>query len=412
VVFERNAQCLLRRSNKTINKPNQVYDTTMNDEEYAAALIQELRELTEALVYARKDHEHAVDLLKTTRRAQLSLEREVEQRSAFNKSLLEQELLRQQIDSKKREKTRILKELAAARWNHDVLQRAAGFSDSKQPASNGTPGVNEPAASVPNEGGRAYSVDDPNVTTSPHLRRRKPLTPKGHHPRRRTSNLNGSFSSIDAFSASDSPESDRGNQRTSRRQRSSRNLSYSSLRASSFGDSASKLSFQGEEGIAVGQLTSGKCKRRSRAGGSSSFNNSLSSLSTKSSSTNHTLRGRRKSGNCPFTSAGSEIQTSVGSVQAKPLQRSASFDESDVLAGDRDVSAGRLQRSCSLGSAHASKERIESEDHVNSLSLAVEGGGHSNDSRALNGSKHPPKRMSLDDFSSDEDTSPSDDEEL
>lgn len=383
----------------------------MNDEEYAAALVQELRELTEALVVARKEHEHAADLLKTTRRAQLLLEREVEQRSAYNKSLLEQELLRQQIDSKKREKTRILKELTAARWKHEVLQRAAGFSDPKQPASCGTPGMNNSATPVPNEGGRATSADDPNASTSPSLRRRKQSTPKGNRPRRSTSNLNGSFSSIDAFSASDSPESDKGNQRTSRKQRSSRNLSYSSLRASSFGDSASKLSLQGEEGVAAGPLASGKCKRRSRAGGSSSFNNSLSSLSTKSSSTSHALRGRRWIGTSSFTSAGIEIKTSVGSERTKPLNRSASFDESDVLACDRDVSAGRVQRSCSLGSAHASNERIESEEDVDSISLAVEG-LQSNDSRALNGSKHPPKHMSLDDFSSDEDASPSDDEEL
>lgn len=374
----------------------------MDDEEYAAALVQELQELSEAIVVATKDHEHAVDLLKSTRRDHLSLRRELEQRSAYNKSLLEQELLRQQIDSKKREKTTLLKELAAAKWNHEALQRAAGFAEPLRPAS-----------SEPNEDDRACLADAPHVPTSPSPRRRRPSTLKGPHPRHhRTSNLNGSFSSIDAFSASDSPESEKVNQRSSRKQRSSRNLSYSSLRASSFGDSASKLSLQDEEGVAVGPLSSGKCKRRSRTstGGScSNFNNSMSSLSTKSSSTIHTLRGRRKSGNIPFTIPGNEINQSVGGVRReKPLKRSASFDE--VLACG-DVSTGRLQRSCSLVRANATKERSASDGDVSSTSLGVEGLGHSNDSRALNGSKHPPKRMSLDDFSSDEGTDSTDDDE-
>ena len=384
----------------------------MNDEEYAAALIQELRELTEALVVARKDHELAVDLLKTTKRDHLSLEKEVSQRRAYNNSLLEQELLRQQIDSKKREKTRLLKELTAARWNHEVLQRAAGFSEPKRPGLRETSGLGEPVTSFPREDGRDSSVDEPNVSTSPNTRRRKQSTPKGNHSRRRVSNLNSSFSSIDAFSASDSPESDRGNPRTSRKQRSSRNLSYSSLRASSFEDSASKLSLQGEDGIAVGTLTSGKCKRRSRAGGSSSFNNSLSSISTKSSSTTPAFRGRRRSGNSSFTCAGREIRTTVGAGQAKPLKRSASFDESDVLACDRDIAAGPLQRSCTLETAKVTKMQGPSDGNVNSLRLAIAGRAHSNESRALNGSKHLPQRMSLNDFSSDEETDPSDDEEL
>src|SRR3569623_536721 len=89
--------------------------TMMDDDEYGAALVKELLELTQELMAARRERESVQELLQGIQEDRFSLQLQVDQRSCHNQSLIEQELLKQQIYAKKREMVRLLKELAAAK---------------------------------------------------------------------------------------------------------------------------------------------------------------------------------------------------------------------------------------------------------------------------------------------------------
>lgn len=324
---------------------------TMDDAEYGAALLQELVELSQDLWMARKERQVARAKFAATERDHASWKKQLDQRVSHNHALLEQELLKQQIDAKKREKVRLLKEVAAAKGRHNDLQKRAGFdvSSFSAPATdqrrhneeiNGRDYIdndnddnycleNDPAredwgAAALTDGARDAANGLPSCPKSPgnSTRRRKVLRGGGsQHPRHRSS-WNESCGSIEVFAvpflateptttqppltgSASAPSTPRSNRRRRSRNGSASNSSLRSSLEASHGklaalslpidaagcndttDREAATTHKPQSIAAPPQGTSARRSRRSNSG-SHQFNCSFSSLSTRSSSNSTT----------------------------------------------------------------------------------------------------------------------------
>lgn len=111
-----------------ISCPPNVPTMTMTDEEYGRALVAELHALARDLLDVREERERSREGLAEAQMEFESLRAQSQQVQSRNALQMEMELLKKQVDAKKREKVQILKYLASVKRKHLRLQRAAGLA--------------------------------------------------------------------------------------------------------------------------------------------------------------------------------------------------------------------------------------------------------------------------------------------